>query len=173
MSQPTTRDSSISQLSRLTKRANAAVIDMAVVGVICFGFQWSMRLSDPPRHNAGVVFGVLLGSLLLIEVLTGRTVGKQMCSLAVQTKSGARPPVYALFVRGTVRELPVFVFLPSVYIQNGLTSLLIWGISLTLICCYVATAYLTLVRVERSPFDLVGKTVVIDVRREGSPESSA
>jgi hypothetical protein len=154
-------ESNESSLAQLPRRANAAVIDMSAIGLLCFGVQGALQLSDPPRRTAGAICMAALGVLVLIEMVTGWTIGKQLAGLSVRTPSGRRPPLYALVVRALPREFPVAVFLPSVFAQNGLISLLIWGISLTLVCCYIVTTYLLLVRIQKSPFDLIALTAVV------------
>src|SRR4051812_39570806 len=143
--------------SVLATRATAAVVDMTLVGLICFGVQWAIRLADPPKRTAALVFAAGLGLLLLIEMLTGWSLGKAVAGLSVRGRMG----VASLVIRAIVRWVPVLIFLPSIFVQNGLLSLLIWGIALTLVCCYVATAYLTLVRSGKSPFDMAGRTEVV------------
>jgi len=150
----------------LPRRLGAAGADMLLLGVICFGMYWAMRMSDPPRTSWVVIFASLLGILVIVELLIGWTPGKQLNGLQIQARDGKRPTLVARIIRGIVRLLPLGMFLPALFVRNELLSLTIWGISLTVVCCYVCTAYLTLMRSGVTPFDAAAGTMVID--RKGS-----
>jgi uncharacterized RDD family membrane protein YckC len=144
----------------LPKRANAAIVDMAFVGIWCFGLEWTIRIADPPKWQLAIVFGAVLAVTVVVEMLTGQTAGKLIAGLSVRNPCGDRPTIYTRVIRTLVRWFPVAVFLPSLFIKNGLTSLIIWGVSLTLVCCYVSIAYLTLMRTDKTFFDMAARTVV-------------
>jgi len=146
----------------LAKRATAAVIDMAIIGVLCLALLWAMRLSDPPRVMIARMIGAALALIAAVEMLLGWTLGKQVSGLVVRRRTGGRASIVALISRGIVRLLPVALFLPALFTRDPMASLLWWGISMTLACCYVATAYLTLMRSQTTPFDSASGTVVVD-----------
>src|SRR4051812_10427583 len=146
----------------LAKRATAAVIDMSIIGVLCLVLLWAMGLAEPPRINVARVAAALLGLIAAAEMFTGRTVGKSFSGLMVRARTGTRASMPALVVRGVVRLLPVALFLPALFARSPMTNLLWWGGSMTLACCYVATAYLTLMRTQTTPFDSASGTLTFE-----------
>jgi len=152
------------QVAPLAQRANAAAVDMALVGVICFGLEWAMRVTEPHRVKFAIVCAATLAGVAGAELFFGWTVGKSLSGLALRTSASKRPPVYRAMLRGFVRLLPVIVFLSSLFVRSDMLALLLWGISLTAVCCYICTAYLTLVRSGVTPFDMAANSVVVKVR---------
>ena len=150
----------------LARRANAAVVDMVVVGLPCFGLLWSMRHLETPRRQVALACATVLAGLLLIEMLSGWTPGKATARLTVRREDGRRPPLWAKAIRFITRELPVGIFIPCLFVRNELLSLALWGISLTVVCCYVCAAYMLLMRSDRTPFDSAAGTVVVEARRK-------
>jgi hypothetical protein len=149
-------------MAPLAKRATAAVIDMALIGVLCFALLWATRLSEPPRVQIARTLGAVLGLVAGIEMLSGWSAGKHSSRLIVRNNRGIRASMIALIIRGIVRWLPVALFLPALVARDNLMSLVWWGISMTAACCYVATAYLTLMRSQTTPFDTASGTVVTE-----------
>jgi uncharacterized RDD family membrane protein YckC len=155
------------EVAPLLKRANAAVVDMSVVGVVCFGLLWTLQYVEPPQTRAATPFWIALGVLVLVELLFGWTAGKAMTRLLIRRENGQRAPILALAIRAIVRELPVLIFLACLFVKDRMLSLSIWGISLLLVCCYVCAVYILLFRNGKTPFDLAaGTVVVVPVRKE-------
>jgi RDD family len=148
------------QLQHLPKRATAALIDMVVVGLLCFGLEWAVRIAEPPRRHGAFSCGVLLALLILVEMLTGWTIGKIFARLSIRRGDGSRAPIYSLVIRAIARDLPIAIFIASLCVADDMLSLVLWGISLSVVCLYIAAAYLVLVRIGRTPFDSAAGTVV-------------
>jgi hypothetical protein len=149
------------QLAPLVQRANAAAIDMALIGLFCFGLEWSMRVAEHRMTTLAIVCGAILAVVAAIEMLSGWTIGKSFYGLSIRTGGNVRPAAYRVILRGLVRWLPVFIFLPSLFLANDMLALLLWGISLTAVCCYICMAYLTLVRSGVTPFDMAADAALI------------
>ena len=145
----------------LAARANAAMVDIAVVGGIASLVYWFAAFAEPARPNAAWGFVVVLGLLALVEMFSGVTIGKLMFHLSVRTADGRPPPVIRLIWRALVRWMPVTVFMPSVLVKNQLTGLSIVLAALIVACSYVATCYLLLVRKDKTLFDAAAGTIVI------------
>jgi uncharacterized RDD family membrane protein YckC len=152
-------------LADLVLRANAAVVDMGIVGVCCMGVYWCGVYSDPPRTVLAWGFGGVLIVWTVVEMLTGVTIGKAAFGLTIRAADGPRAPMWRLIVRALIRAIPVVVFIPSVLVRNTLVSLAICLGAATLAVEYLAVCYLLILRKKKTLFDAAARTIV--VRRVG------
>jgi hypothetical protein len=147
----------------IAARANAAAVDMGIVGVLCAMLMWAVLLANAHHPTLDWIAGISLAAVMLLELLTGLTLGKRLFHLSIRRfqNPSQTPPLWSLLIRGMVRLLPVMIFLISLLVADNLISLLIWSISLAMVICYLATCYLILMRRGRTLFDLAAGTVAI------------
>jgi hypothetical protein len=152
------------QLASLAQRANAAAIDMALVGLLCFGLEWAMRVSEYPMTMLAIVCGAALAGIFVVELFSGWTLGKFLHGLTIRGSDNRDHGFVRVIIRAVVRWPPVLIFLPSMFVAGDMLALLLWGISLTAVSCYVCPAYLTLVRSGVTPFDMAANSAVAKSR---------
>jgi hypothetical protein len=147
----------------IAARANAAAIDMGIVGALCATLLWSRLLSSASHPALNCIAGSLLAAVMLLELRTGLTPGKFLFHLSIRRfrDSSQFPQLRSLLVRGLVRLFPVMIFLPAIATADAIISLLIWSISIAMILCYLPTCYLILMRQGRTLFDTAAGTIVI------------
>ncbi len=142
-----------SQFARLERRMMAATCDGVVVSACCL----AMYLAGGQNWiwNAGLV---LLVSLCGVECLTGISPGKWLWGWSVSVE-GEHWPRLRLMLRGLARYLPVAVFVFALFgtQQFGLRLALL-GIVGMLATVFVSQSYLSVIRRERTTFDLIAGT---------------
>jgi uncharacterized RDD family membrane protein YckC len=121
----------------LQRRLSAAAIDAGIVAACCSALLAStgplaVLASPTMRWLSGVVLGVYAA----VEILTGRTPGKLLLKIRLVNSSGGAPQAFSVVGRGLIRLLPVSIFVLSLLVADPIVSLLLWCISLTLVCCY-------------------------------------
>jgi hypothetical protein len=150
-------------LDAIVLRAKAAFFDMCIVGALCATLMWSQLVSSAHHPALNWIAGILLAAAMLLELLTGLTLGKLFFHLSLRrfVNPTQSPPLWSLLLRGLIRLLPVLIFLPALLVTDNMLTLLIWLISLAMVICYLTTCYLTLLRRGRTLFDLAAGTVAI------------
>lgn len=141
------------QFARLERRMMAASCDAVAVSACCL----AMYLAGDQGWiwNAGLV---VLVTLCGIECLTGVSPGKWLWGWSVSVE-GERWPRLRLVLRGLARYLPVALFVFAIFgTQHFGVRLALLGVVGMLATVFFSQSYVSVIRRERTTFDLIAGT---------------
>lgn len=94
----------------LIRRWAGAYIDFTLLGLLLFVAGFALAPVENPAARAvgfAVIIGAALGYFVVMEALTGRTVGKWMAGLVVMNEHGGRPNFGQTVIRMLLRIVEV------------------------------------------------------------------
>ena len=146
----------------LERRVYAAGIDTAAVGLCCGALFLSFNpVFGSPHPWIWKPAAVVLALLAISELSPGITPGKWLSGLTLRTRAGARPVLWSLALRGSVRLAPVGVFLLSLRAADQMAWMFIVQALIVVVGCYLTVCYMTLWRRGTTMFDAVAGTIVV------------
>src|SRR5690606_4093102 len=86
---------------------------------------------------------VLLGSMALVEMVSGITPGKLLLGWRVRMPDGSRPAVWRFAVRAIVRLVPVGIALLSLLAEDRLIGWQMLAGAAMVGLCYLSACYIT------------------------------
>jgi uncharacterized RDD family membrane protein YckC len=159
MNQETPEDFPELLKSNVQKRLMAAMIDMVIVSVACYAVLQADGALLPGGIRSLFFPGLLLlGAILLLEMMTGQTLGKFSQGLSVQTSAGGRPQIWQTIVRALARWIPPLLAIASLLTHSLIGKSLLIGLGMTVVICELPCCYITFFRLGGSLFDLAGGT---------------
>lgn len=141
------------QFARLERRMLAATCDGVLISACCLAMYLAGSLYW--LRNLGLV---LLVTLAAVECLTGVSPGKWLWGWNVSVE-GQRWPRLRLMLRGLARYLPVALFVFALFgTQHFGLRLTLLGIVGMLATVFISQSYVSVIRRERTTFDLIAGT---------------
>jgi uncharacterized RDD family membrane protein YckC len=148
--------------AQLERRFYAAMIDMLVVSVGCYGVVQADGVLLPGRVRGALGPALLMMSALIaLEALTGRSLGKRMLGLRIERTEGGRATVAQTVMRAIVRWIAPLISLASVLTKDSITASLLLGGAMIVVICEVPACYIALFRTGGTIFDLAAGTRVV------------
>lgn len=145
----------------LERRLTAGAYDTGLISACCISLFLALDPVSQQRHvGIAIPFAVVLALLLLVEALTGRTIGKWSQDLRLRRVDGGAVSLPALLTRTAVKAFPVAIFVLGLGVRNMAASMSLLGVSLMLVLCYIPVCYLMLMRAGHTMFDAASGTVL-------------
>ena len=146
----------------LERRLYAALIDMVIVSAGCFAvLQADSVLLPVIDRQAGGPAAILLAIIFASEALTGRSVGKIVMRLRVESLGagdGGRATILQTAVRAGTRWFAPLVSLASVLTKDMTSASILLAGAMIVVICEVPVCYISLFRRGGTVFDLIART---------------
>lgn len=151
-----------SEPALLERRLSAAGIDIAIVMACGAGIAFSFNPFMDARTGAvWMIAAVVLCGVMLLELLTGITPGKNLLKLHLLRSDGRRLAIGQCILRGTVRLFPVFLLLASTWVTSMEAYFVLAAFTFIVASAYFPACYITIMRTGRTIFDLIAGTRLV------------